>query len=69
MEHIQLVLLVFFDKLLTLVAVEIQDMDCNTLEMAYSIVAETSLVVVVVVVASSSSLEEVVGMDLNNQVP
>ena len=67
MEHIQLVLLVFFDKLLTLVAVEIQDMDCNTLEMACSTVAEASLVVVVVV-ASSSSLEEVVGMDLYNQV-
>lgn len=40
MEHIQLVLLVFFDKLLTLVVVEIQDMDCNTLEMACSTVAE-----------------------------
>lgn len=68
MEHIQLVLLVFFDKLLTLVVVEIQDMDCNTLEMACNTVAEASLVVVVVV-ASSSSLEEVVGMDLYNQVP
>ena len=45
-----------------------QDMDCNTLEMAYSIVVEASLVVVVVV-ASSSSLEEVVGTDLHNQVP
>ena len=46
-----------------------QNMDCNTLEMAYSIVVEASLVVVVVVAASSSSLEEVVGTDLHNQVP
>ena len=69
MEHIQLVLLVFFDNLQTLVAVEMQNMDCNTLEMAYSIVVEASLVVVVVVAASSSSLEEVVGTDLHNQVP